>query len=181
MIDSQGYRANVGIILCSQGKVLWGKRVRQDAWQFPQGGLDDENENIDNCLYRELHEEIGLKKEDVSIIQSTKHWLRYKLPRHMVRAGTGENFVGQKQKWYLLKLKSDESNINLNASDSPEFDGWEWVNYWYPLRYVVNFKREVYRQALKELSYSFFNISYNKKAYLDCLYVSAHKEKKSKR
>lgn len=181
MIDSQGYRANVGIILCSQGKVFWGKRVNQDAWQFPQGGVNSEKETAEECLYRELHEEIGLQEEDVSIIKSTKHWLRYKLPRHMIRSGTEDNFIGQKQKWYLLKLKSDESKIDLKITESPEFDGWDWVSYWYPLRYVVNFKREVYRQALKELSYSFFNISPAKKVYLDCLYSSGHsKDKKIK-
>ena len=168
MIDHHGFRANVGIILCSNNKVFWGKRVHQDAWQFPQGGVN-EGEDAEESLYRELNEEIGLEQKDVKILRSTKSWLKYNLPKHMIRAGSDSNFIGQKQKWYLLELVTSEENINLNVSNSPEFDGWRWVNYWYPLRYVVNFKREVYRKALKELSPVFFNLSQNKKAHLDTI------------
>ena len=171
MIDSNGFRANVGIILCAKGQVFWGKRVGQDAWQFPQGGVNNA-ETAEECLYRELREEVGLEPEDVTIMRSTRSWLKYRIPRHMIRSGSDSNFIGQKQKWYLLKFNSDDSKVNLNLSDSPEFDDWAWVNYWYGLRYVISFKREVYREALLELAPAFMHTQPNKKSYLDCLYHS---------
>jgi len=60
--------------------------------------------------------------------------------------------VGQKQKWFLLRMLSEDSAVRIDHTDSHEFDGWEWVSYWYPLGQVVSFKREVYRKAMKELS-----------------------------
>ena len=151
MIDDEGYRQNVGIILTnSQGLLFWGKRVGQEAWQFPQGGLHDNEPTID-ALYRELHKEVGLEAKDVSIIKESEHWLSYRLPKRLVRDATPA-CIGQKQKWFLLKLNSSEENIKLDVSIKPEFDQWCWVNYWYPLHQVVTFKREVYRQALMEFA-----------------------------
>ena len=152
MIDEQGYRPNVGIILCNnKGQVLWARRIGQDAWQFPQGGIK-KGESPEKALYRELTEEVGLTKKDVQIIGSTRGWLRYRLPRRMIRHDSHPVCVGQKQKWYLLKLTSDDSAINVRASDKPEFDGWSWVSYWFPLGKVVAFKRDVYRRAMTELA-----------------------------
>ena len=152
MIDEQGYRPNVGIILCNdKGQVLWARRIGQDAWQFPQGGIK-KGESPEKALYRELTEEVGLKKEDVQILGSTRGWLRYRLPRRMIRHDSHPVCVGQKQKWYLLKLVSDDSSINVRAGDKPEFDGWSWVSYWFPLGKVVSFKRDVYRRAMTELA-----------------------------
>ena len=85
MIDSDGYRANVGIILSNQeGAVLWARRSGQDAWQFPQGGINEE-EDAEQAMYRELWEEVGLQERDVQILAATNSWLRYKLPKRMVR------------------------------------------------------------------------------------------------
>lgn len=152
MIDSDGYRANVGIMLSNQhGELLWAQRLGQDAWQFPQGGVN-QDETVEQAMYRELWEEIGLQAEDVEIIASTSSWLRYKLPKRMVRRNCQPVCIGQKQKWFLLRLASDESRLNLQATNSPEFDGWKWVEYWFPVDQVVYFKKRVYRCALQQLN-----------------------------
>jgi len=151
LIDSNGFRHNIGIILANQlGQVLWAKRVYRDAWQFPQGGMHDQ-ETPEETLFRELREEIGLYKTDVRILGRTRHWLRYRLPRHLIR-DTQPLCIGQKQLWYLLQLEGDDSAIHFTASEKPEFDDWRWVSYWYPIRHIVLFKREVYRRALRELA-----------------------------
>ncbi|WNO08868.1 RNA pyrophosphohydrolase [Teredinibacter sp. KSP-S5-2] len=151
MIDDDGFRLNVGIVIANeQGGLLWARRVGgQNAWQFPQGGIK-EDESAEEALYRELNEEVGLSREDVEVVAVTKGWLRYRLPKRLVRQKE-PLCIGQKQKWFLLKLKSGEQSIRLDASQPAEFDDWAWVNYWYPLSKVVSFKREVYRKALKEL------------------------------
>lgn len=152
VIDEQGYRPNVGIIICNdQGQVLWAKRIGQHAFQFPQGGIQA-GESPEKAMYRELEEEIGLQRQDVKILGSTRGWLRYRLPKRMVRSGKKPVCVGQKQKWFLLQLVGREDRIDLNRTNTPEFDGWQWVSYWYPLGQVVAFKRDVYRRALAELS-----------------------------
>jgi len=152
MIDSQGFRPNVGIIICNrQGQLLWAKRIGQNAWQFPQGGIR-QGERLQQALFRELKEEVGLDPEDVEILASTRGWLYYQLPKNLIRQRSSPLCIGQKQKWYLLLLRADEGRINLKASPAPEFDDWRWVSFWYPLSQVIDFKREVYRQALKELA-----------------------------
>ena len=151
MIDSDGYRANVGIIISNQnGQVLWAQRMGQDAWQFPQGGIK-QDETAEQAMYRELWEEVGLSSEDVRIVASTTSWLRYKLPKRMVRRYEQPVCIGQKQKWFLLTLASAESKLNLEVSEIPEFQGWKWVDYWYPVEHVVYFKKRVYRCALQQL------------------------------
>lgn len=152
MIDAEGFRPNVGIILVnSLGQVLWARRVGQDAWQFPQGGIQ-QDESPEQAMYRELEEEIGLQPADVELLAVTRGWLRYRLPRRMIRRHSLPMCVGQKQKWYLLRMLSHDSAVKIDQNDKPEFDGWQWVSYWYPLGQVVSFKREVYRKAMKELS-----------------------------
>ncbi|MCG8316413.1 MAG: RNA pyrophosphohydrolase [Pseudomonadales bacterium] len=152
MIDEEGFRANVGIILANDnGQVLWARRVGQDAWQFPQGGISG-NESPEDALYRELHEEVGLRPGDVKIIGCTKGWLKYRLPKRFLRYRSKPLCIGQKQKWFLLLLTGDENNVSFDYGDPPEFDDWRWVSYWYPLDKVVSFKRDVYRKALKELA-----------------------------
>ncbi len=151
MIDSDGFRPNVGIIIANdQGQVLWAKRLGQDAWQFPQGGVDA-NESPEQAMYRELKEEVGLNPADVELIGCTRGWLRYRLPKRMIRHHSKPLCIGQKQKWFLLRLRADESAVCFHHCHKPEFDGWRWVSYWYPLGQVISFKREVYRSALNEL------------------------------
>lgn len=153
MLDADGYRLNVGIVIANgKGEVLWAQRVRQGGWQFPQGGMNT-GEAPEQAMYRELHEEVGLKPSDVEVLAVTRGWLRYKLPEKMVRpASDGHTCVGQKQKWFLLHLKANESEVNVNTTHSPEFSDWAWVSYWYPLNQIIEFKRWVYQRMLKELS-----------------------------
>ena len=151
MIDSDGYRPNVGIIVANdKGQVLWARRVGQQAWQFPQGGIN-KGESMEAALYRELKEEIGLSKAQVEIVNSTRGWLMYKLPKRYLRQNN-TSFIGQKQKWYLLKMLTDDKDARFDQSETPEFDHWQWVSYWYPLGQVVPFKKDVYRRAMKELA-----------------------------
>lgn len=150
-IDSEGFRANVGIIVSNEaGRLLLAGRIGSRGWQFPQGGMQ-KGENPDEAMYRELHEEIGLGREDVRVLGQTAGWLRYRLPSHYVRRGKQPLCIGQKQRWYMLKLVCPESRLRLDASASPEFDRWRWVDYWSPIKEVIYFKRRVYALALSEL------------------------------
>lgn len=153
MIDAQGFRPNVGIVIANdRGQLLWARRVRgRDAWQFPQGGIN-RGEKPEQALYRELEEEVGLGPEAVEVLAVTRGWLRYRLPKRFLRKGQDPVCIGQKQKWFLLRLLAGEAAIRLDHHDDPEFDHWRWVSYWYPLGQVVYFKREVYRRALRELA-----------------------------
>lgn len=152
MIDAEGYRHNVGIVLSNVfGQVLWAKRIGMDAWQFPQGGIQ-RNERPEDAMYRELGEELGLVPDDVRIMASTKNWLRYQLPKRFIRHHSEPVCIGQKQIWFMLLLTADDSKVNLSCSPKPEFDHWMWVNYWKPVRDVVAFKRDVYKKALEELA-----------------------------
>lgn len=151
MIDREGFRANVGIILANDaGQLLLAKRVGQDAWQFPQGGIR-RDESPRDAMFRELHEELGLRPEHVEVIGETADWLRYRLPRRFVRKNRKPVCIGQKQRWFLLRLCADESAIRFDACDKPEFDGWKWVGDDEPARAVIFFKRDVYQGALKQL------------------------------
>lgn len=151
MIDKDGYRPNVGIVICNgRNQVFWGKRVRQNSWQFPQGGIQH-GENPEQAMYRELMEEVGLAPAHVRILGRTRDWLRYEVPRDWVRREWRGHYRGQKQIWYLLRLTGRDCDVSLRASDHPEFDAWRWNEYWAPVDTVVEFKREVYRLALGEL------------------------------
>lgn len=150
-IDRHGYRANVGIVLSNaRGQLLWAKRAGMDAWQFPQGGIRP-RESPERAMYRELREEIGLLPEHVQLLGATQRWLRYRLPRDLVRWHARPLCLGQKQIWYLLRLVADEAAVRLDASRKPEFDHWRWVDFWHPVNEVVPFKQQVYRKALTEL------------------------------
>jgi len=153
VIDSDGFRPNVGIIVTSDlGQVLWAKRIGQQAWQFPQGGIQ-RGESPEQALFRELHEELGLREEDIEILGVTRGWLRYRLPRRYIRRGQGRVCIGQKQKWFMLRLRAAEDSVRFDTTAKPEFDGWRWVDWWHPLSEVVEFKRSVYRRALSELAH----------------------------
>jgi putative (di)nucleoside polyphosphate hydrolase len=153
VVDADGYRPNVGIVLSNDlGQVLWARRVGgRDAWQFPQGGIN-EDESLEEALYRELHEEVGLSPDSVQILARTQGWLRYRLPKRLRRHNSTPGFKGQKQKWFLLRMLADDQRVQVDITAAPEFDHWRWVSYWYPVCQVVDFKRDVYRRALKELA-----------------------------
>lgn len=152
MIDRDGYRPNVGIILCNwKNEVFWGKRVKEHSWQFPQGGIKS-GETPELAMYRELQEEVGLSARHVKILGRTRDWLRYEVPDKWIRREWRGNYRGQKQIWFLLRLVGRDCDVCLRASEKPEFDAWRWNDYWVPMETVIEFKREVYHRALNELA-----------------------------
>ena len=152
MIDRDGYRPNVGIILCNaRNQVFWAKRINQHAWQFPQGGIQA-GESPEQAMYRELNEEVGLLPEHVRILGRTRNWLRYDVPSQWTRRDNRGIYRGQKQIWFLLRLVGRDCDVCLRATEKPEFDAWRWHEYWAPTQDVIEFKRAVYEQALNELS-----------------------------
>ena len=156
MLDREGYRPNVGIVLVNgHNEVFWGKRIREHSWQFPQGGIN-KGETPEQAMYRELHEEVGLLPEHVAILGRTREWLRYDVPRHWVRREWRNTYKGQKQIWFLLRLTVRDNDVCLRASERPEFDAWRWNEYWVPLDAVIEFKRAVYQLALTELARHLF-------------------------
>lgn len=158
MLDREGYRPNVGIILVNaRNEVFWGKRIREHAWQFPQGGIKH-GETPEQAMYRELFEEVGLRPEHVQILGRTREWLRYEVPRQWVKRDFRSTYRGQKQIWFLLRLVGRDCDVSLRASEHPEFDAWRWSSFWVPLDSVIEFKREVYQLALGELSRILFRM-----------------------
>jgi putative (di)nucleoside polyphosphate hydrolase len=151
-IDAGGYRANVGIVIMNAGgQVFLGGRARARGWQFPQGGIR-RGERPEEALYRELAEEVGLARGQVSEVARTRGWLRYRLPPQFVRRDSEPLCIGQKQRWFLLRLDADESALRFDSTDSPaEFDRWRWAGWWDAVRDVIYFKRRVYSRALHEL------------------------------
>lgn len=152
MIDPDGYRPNVGIVLMHpDGRVFWARRVRRDGWQFPQGGMNTDETPLE-AMYRELREETGLLPEHVAVLGVTPGWLKYRLPQRAVRRSDRLVCIGQKQVWFLLQFTGGEDDLRLDLTDKPEFDHWRWVDFWYPLEHVVTFKRGVYASALRHLA-----------------------------
>jgi putative (di)nucleoside polyphosphate hydrolase len=150
-IDAEGYRANVGIVLMrDSGEVFLGQRTGGRGWQFPQGGVR-QGEAVEQALFRELQEEIGLTEKHVALVGATSDWLRYRLPKRYVRRGRGPLCIGQKQRWFLLRMQGGEDRLRFDLTAEPEFDSWRWVDYWWPVREVIYFKRNVYVQALEQL------------------------------
>lgn len=152
MLDREGFRPNVGIILLNaRNEVFWGKRLREHSWQFPQGGIKY-GETPLQAMFRELHEETGLRPEHVKVIGRTRDWLRYEVPDKYIKREVRGHYRGQKQIWFLLRMIGRDCDIRLRATEHPEFDAWRWNNYWVPLDAVIEFKRDVYQMALTELS-----------------------------
>jgi len=151
MIDKEGYRENVGIVICNdQRKVLWARRTGEEAWQFPQGGIN-KGESAEEAMYRELKEEVGLDPHNVEILARTKGWLKYDVPKSWIRRDCRDRYRGQKQIWFLLRFTGKDSDIFLKNTEKPEFDDWRWDSFWAPVDQIVDFKKAVYEQALKEL------------------------------
>ncbi len=155
VIDRDGFRANVGIVLLRSddpsGQVFVGRRAAGKGWQFPQGGLQN-GETTEQAMYRELGEEIGLRPEHVEVLGVTRRWLRYRLPPRYRRPGQLPLCIGQKQRWFLLRSREAQPPVCFDHTAEPEFVEWRWVDYWEPVREVIHFKRSVYRRALQELA-----------------------------
>jgi putative (di)nucleoside polyphosphate hydrolase len=141
------YRPCVGMMLINQGGLVFaGKRIDQsvEAWQMPQGGIDEGEEPRD-AAFRELEEEIGTNNAE--ILREHPDWLTYDLPPHLVGVALHGRYCGQRQKWFALRLKGDDTEINLN-SRHPEFSEWRWVKADELLRLIVPFKRDIYRKVI---------------------------------
>ena len=152
MIDPDGFRPNVGIVLMHEdGRVFWARRVHRDGWQFPQGGMNTDETPLE-AMYRELREETGLLPDHVEVLGTTPGWLRYRLPPRAIRRQERMLCIGQKQVWFLLRFRGNDADLKLDLTDKPEFDGWRWVDFWYPMQHVVTFKRSVYARALGHLA-----------------------------
>jgi putative (di)nucleoside polyphosphate hydrolase len=152
MLDRDGYRPNVGIIIINQqNQVFWGKRVREHSWQFPQGGIK-QGETPEQAMFRELAEEVGLLPQHVEIVGRTRDWMKYDVPTNWVRREWRGTYKGQKQIWFMLRLTGKDSDVCLRKTTHPEFDAWRWNEYWSPLEAVIEFKRGVYEAALGELA-----------------------------
>lgn len=151
-IDAAGYRANVGIVLMNADRrVFLGGRAGARGWQFPQGGIR-RGERAEDALYRELAEEIGLQRGQVEEVARTRGWLRYRLPSQFLRRNSSPLCIGQKQRWFLLKIGTEDSALSFNSTEQPpEFDRWRWADWWEAVHDVIFFKRRVYSRALHEL------------------------------
>ncbi len=161
VIDADGFRANVGIVLMRApqaagakahgAKVFLGRRSGGRGWQFPQGGVRV-GESVEEAVYRELAEEIGVERASVELLGQTSEWLRYRLPPRYIRRNQHPLCIGQKQRWFLLRLIAEPVSFDFGRTSEPEFDRWRWASWWEPVREVIFFKRPVYAAALTELS-----------------------------
>ena len=151
-IDDDGYRANVGIVIMNgDRRVFLGGRAAARGWQFPQGGIR-RGERAEEALYRELAEEVGLQPGQVEEVARTRGWLRYRLPAQFIRRGSSPLCIGQKQRWFLLRLGAADSALKFDSTEQPaEFDRWRWADWWEAVHDVIYFKRRVYSRALHEL------------------------------
>ena len=159
-MNDKSYRKNVGlIVLNSRNQLLICQRKDQKTWQFPQGGIDA-GESPKVAARRELFEEVGIGKNDVSIIKESVHWYPYDLPKkYQNRSDSMKKFKGQTQKWFMLKANI-ELEINLLNQMPQEFVAYQWVSFWYPLSHIVSFKKDVYLSVLNEFLPTYIEIAH---------------------
>ena len=127
-----------------------------NQWQFPQGGIDP-HESPHNAVLRELQEETGINQDSVEIIASTQEYLKYDYPKSVIQELNVKKtwrFAGQQVQFFLVRYHGTDENIDVQNVPKPEFDTWKWAEYWEPVRIVVEFKRAMYRRALKELAHN---------------------------
>ena len=157
MNEESNYRLNVGLIIVNTyGKVLICKRKNSNQWQFPQGGID-EGESPIEAAKREIFEEVGIKPSKIKVLGKIKDWVKYEIPKELSKKSfKKKGIVGQKQKWFIFKIKSEACITFVNDPDN-EFDDFAWVSYWRPIALIISFKKEVYRNVLAELLPIYFN------------------------
>ncbi len=141
------FRPCVGIALFNQaGQVLVGERIDGlEAWQMPQGGIDD-GEDILTATFREMREEIGTDKAEVIRIADKK--IRYDVPMELSTKHWGGAYRGQEQTWVAMRFTGTDSDIDLNAHEPAEFCRWQWVNLEDTVDLIVPFKRETYQKVV---------------------------------
>jgi len=151
MTSDDGYRRGVGIMLLNdRGDVLVGQRadVTEEAWQMPQGGID-EGETPRDAALRELQEELGTSK--VEIMAETKAWFRYDLPEEFLNGQRHGRWRGQQQKWFLMRFLGQDSDIDTET-EHREFSQWQWVAPSRLLKLIVPFKRQLYLNVLQDFA-----------------------------
>ncbi|MDA9010838.1 RNA pyrophosphohydrolase [Gammaproteobacteria bacterium] len=151
MNEEANYRLNVGLIIVNNcGKVLICKRRGINQWQFPQGGIN-ESEIPLKAAKREIFEEVGIRSSNIKNLGKIKDWIKYEIPKDLARKSfKKKGIIGQKQKWFMFKIKSS-APITFENDPDAEFDDFAWVSYWHPISKIVSFKKRVYRDVLTEL------------------------------
>lgn len=150
--SEKNYRPCVGIVLINNGSIFAGQRLdyKSDAWQMPQGGIE-ENESPIRAAIRELKEETGIKKKHIKIILESKNWINYDLPKELIPKLWNGKFVGQSQKWFAMEFLGSDSDVNINTKN-PEFSKWQWMTKNKLLESIVPFKKRVYENILSQFS-----------------------------
>ena len=148
----KNYRPCVGIVLIKNELIFVGQRLdyKSNAWQMPQGGIED-NESPKKAAVRELKEETGIKKKHVKINLESKNWINYDLPKELIPKLWNGRFVGQSQKWYAMEFLGSDSDIDINTKN-PEFSKWQWMTKNKLLDSIVPFKKRVYENILSQFS-----------------------------
>lgn len=152
-IEKLPYRPCVGLVVMNRrGEIFAGQRLdnRSDAWQMPQGGVDEGEDPRDAAL-RELVEETGIASSSVKVIAETSEWIPYNLPGDLVPKLWKGRFRGQTQKWYLLRFTGDDAEINIRTAE-PEFSEWAWMTSETLIEKIVPFKRATYESVLGEFA-----------------------------
>ena len=151
MTDDHLYRRGVGVMLLNRdGKVFVGARIDNpdDAWQMPQGGIEEGDEPWTAAL-RELEEETGIRPHLVERIAQCPEALRYDLPEEWRPRLWGGRWKGQLQHWFLCRFLGQDSDVDLAAHGHPEFRDWRWVEPERLPELIVPFKRDLYRRILQ--------------------------------
>jgi putative (di)nucleoside polyphosphate hydrolase len=151
--DEHLYRRGVGVMLLNRERRVWvGRRIDNpgDAWQMPQGGMDEGEEPWATAL-RELEEETGITPGKIELIGECPERLRYDLPEELAGKFWGGRWRGQLQNWFLCRFLGEDSDVNI-ATGHPEFDAWKWVEPQLLPDLIVPFKRELYRKLLRDFA-----------------------------